>query len=201
MTREFFSGHNYQINLAEGQDGTEYYHKMFAFLRQSRIYHVLSHTPIICELYLMDFWTNARHIKRAEGKVIRTRVANQDIEFTVEDLRIILNLGNVAQEGGAEGLTVFDKSIISGGLHRMGFSRNMTKSTLFKKGFFGRWRYLALVLLVGLSNKKTGWDTLNQEAQAQMVGIVYNKPYSFSKFFFNEFRKQISGYDKVFDVS
>ena len=192
MVRAFFSGHNYQINLAEGQHGTEYYHQMFAFLRQSRIYHVLSHTPIICELYLMDFWTNARHIKRAEGKVIRTRVANQDIEFTAEDLRIILNLGNVAQEGGAEGLTVFDRSIISGGLRRMGFSGDMTKSTLFKKGFFGRWRYLTHVLLVGLSNKKTGWDTLNQEAQAQMVGIVYNKPYSFSKFFFNEFRKQIS---------
>ena len=74
----------------------------------------------------------------------------------------------------------------------MGFSGDLTKSTLFKKGFFGRWRYLAHVLLVSLSNKKTGWDTLNQEAQAQMVGIVYNKPYSFSKFFFNEFRKQIS---------
>ena len=28
--------------------------------------------------------------------------------------------------------------------------------------------------------------------QAQMVGNFYNKPYSFSKFFFNEFRKQIS---------
>ena len=165
---------------------------MFAFLRQSRIHHVLSHAPVICEPYLIDFWTNARHIKRAGGEIIQTRVANQDIEFSANDLRVILDLGTEEQEGGAGGLTVFYRSIISGGLRRIGFLGDLTKSTLFKKGFFGRWRYLAHVLLVGLSNKKTGWDTLNQEARAQMVAIVYNKPYSFSKVFFNEFIKQIS---------
>ena len=192
MARLFFAGHNYHINLSEGQDGTERYRDMFAFLRQSRINHVLTHAPVICEAYLIEFWTNARHINRAGGEVIRTRIGNQEIEFSAEDLRRILNLGTLEQEGGAEGLTVFDRSVVSGGLRRMGFARDLSKSTLFKKGFFGRWRYLAHVLLVALSNKKTGWDTLNQETQAQMIGIVYNKPYSFSKFFFNEFRKQIS---------
>ena len=192
MARAFFAGHNYQINLTEGQEGTEHYSQMFAFLRHSRLNHALSYAPIICEPYLMNFWSNARHIKRAGGKVIRTRVADQEIEFSAEDLRIILDLGSVAQEGGDDGLTVYDRSIIASGLRRMGFSGDLTKITLFKKGFYGRWRYLAHVLLVGMSNKKTGWDTLNQETQAQMVAMVYNKPYIFSRFFFNEFRKQIS---------
>ena len=156
MARAFFTGHNYQINLAEGQDGTEHYQDMFAFLRQSRINYVLSNAPVIYEPYLMEFWSNARHVKRGEGEVIQTKVANQNLEFYVNDLRVILNLGTNEQEGGAGGLTVFDRSIIFGGLRRMGFSGDMTKSTLFKKGFFGRWRYLAHVLLVGLSNKKTG---------------------------------------------
>ena len=95
MARAFFSGHNYQINLTENQDGTEHYRQMFAFLRESRIHHVLSHAPVIYEPYLVDFWTNARHIKRAGGEVITTRVANREFEFTAEDLRVILNLGSI----------------------------------------------------------------------------------------------------------
>ena len=159
MARLFVPNHNYLINLDPNQPGTEPYHEIFAFLRRSRINHVLTHAPILCEPYLQDFWNNASCDKVGDIYVFHTTVAGQVIEFTAADLIGIFRLGTAAQEGGELGLTTFRNEVIRGAFLRLGFTGDLSTKTIFKKGFFGRWRYLAHVLLVGLSNKKTGFDT------------------------------------------
>src|ERR1043166_1162409 len=108
MAREFYSGHNFLINLDESQDGTDYYHSIFKFLKKSRIHYVLTYSPVLCEPYLIEFWKNARHLKNPAQEVIQSKVANQSFTFSANDLIDILHLGTVDQEGGENGLTTFD---------------------------------------------------------------------------------------------
>jgi len=51
-------------------------------------------------------------------------------------------------------------------------------------------------LLVSLSNRKAGFDQLSAQISSQMVALVYNRPYPFSKYFFQEFVDQINARGK-----
>ena len=47
------------------------------------------------------------------------------------------------------------------------------------------------VMIVSLSGRRSGFDVIGPRLQSAMAALVYNKPYSFSQFFMDEFVQQI----------
>ena len=47
------------------------------------------------------------------------------------------------------------------------------------------------VMIVSLSGRKSGFDVMGPRLQSAMAALVYNKPFSFSQFFMDEFIQQI----------
>ena len=47
------------------------------------------------------------------------------------------------------------------------------------------------IMIVSLSGRKSGFDVMGPRLQSAMAALVYNKPFSFSQFFMDEFVKQI----------
>ena len=47
------------------------------------------------------------------------------------------------------------------------------------------------VMIVSLPRRRSGFDVMGPRLQLAMAALVYNKPFSFSQFFINEFVKQI----------
>ena len=61
---------------------------------------MLTHSPSLYMVYLRQFWENIRYDASVQPSIIRTRVHNMDIAFSVADQRTILSLGTEAQENG-----------------------------------------------------------------------------------------------------
>ena len=47
------------------------------------------------------------------------------------------------------------------------------------------------IMIVSLSGRKSGFDVMGPRLQSAMAALVYNKPFSFSQFFMDEFVQQI----------
>ena len=58
---------------------------------------------------------------------------------------------------------------------------------------YGQWRYFIHVMVTALGAKKGGFDEINVKLLSGMLSLVYNKPYSFSRYIFEAFVDQISG--------
>ena len=67
---------------------------------RSRIFYLLTHSPVIRIEYLRQFWATAHLDCELNLAVIRARVNNTDIVFTRDDLRQILQLDTAVEEDG-----------------------------------------------------------------------------------------------------
>ena len=80
----------------------------------------------------------------------------------------------------------------AGAFGRMGYSGDLTKAQFTKSYLFGQWRYLMHVMIVSLSGRKAGFDVMGSRLQSGMISLVYNKPFSFSQYFFDNMHQQIN---------
>ena len=63
---------------------------MLKFLMRLRIFHALTHSPVIRIEYFRQFWATAHLDSVPNPSVIRARVNGTDIAFFCDDLRQIL---------------------------------------------------------------------------------------------------------------
>ena len=99
-------------------------------------------------------------------------------------------MGTEAQDNGP---TDFPAAMRSGALQRMGYVGAQDSNRVVKSLLFGQWRYLMHVLITALGAKKAGYDEINAKLFSGMLALVYNKPYSFSRYIFDAFVEQITG--------
>jgi len=177
------------------------FYGLFDYLERSRINTVLTNHPALYRTYLEQFWRDARvivpdAIPGENGQLpvfpppfIRFTVNNQQFQFTAADLRLILNLGTVAEEDGP---TEFPNEQIWDCFERMGFALPTRRFAVPKSGFYGKWRYFAHILVTSLSNRFSGHDQINRKVASQMVALTLNRPYSFSNYFFEILRDHVA---------
>ena len=182
--REFINKHNVVINLDATAPAAEPFHQILTFLMRSRVLQVLTNSPPLYLTYLQQFWNNISYNASAQPPVIRTTVHNTEIAFTANDLRRILSLGTEAQENGP---TKISATLRSGALRRMGYVGAPDSNRVVKSLLFGQWRYLMHVVITALGAKKAGYDEINVKLFSGMLSLVYNKPYNFSRYFFDAF--------------
>ena len=196
----FRTTHNQRLIMPRDQHNVDF-HGLFDYFERSRINTILTNHPALYRGYLEDFWRDIRviipdAIPGENGQLpvfpppfIRFSINNQQFQFTAADLRLILNLGTVAEEDGP---TEFPNDLLWGCFHRMGFTLPIQRFAVPKSGFYGKWRYFAHVLVTSLSNRHSGHDQINRKVASQMVALTLNRPYSFSNYFFEILRDHIA---------
>ena len=177
------------ISLDLNASGAADFNQIFTFLMRSRIFHVLTHSPPLYMVYLRQFWENVSYDSSIQPPIIRTRVHNTDIAFSAANLRTILSLGTEAQEDGP---TEFPTEMRAGALQRMGYVGVLGATQFVKSLVYGQWRYFTHVMVTALGAKKGGYDEMNVRLLSGMLSLVYNKPYSFSRYIFEAFVDQIT---------
>ena len=190
--RQFVKKHNLALNLDPDQHNCEHFHEMFNYIARSRLSFAFCDSPRLIKLYIDSFWSTAHEVMVDGQSFVRATVEGTTFDFNAESLRTILHLGvesDVEEEEDVEMTYEFD--LLLRCFQRMGFV-GQVKLPFDKSGFQGRWRYLAYALLVCLSNRKAGFDQLSAQIASQMVALVYNRPYPFSRYFYQEFVDQIN---------
>ena len=188
--REFIPKHNMVINFDAAAPAADPFRQILSFLTRSRVFHVLTNSPPLYLAYLRQFWNNITYDESAQPPVIRTTVHATALEFSATDLREILSLGTEAQDSGP---TEFPATLRSGALRRMGYAGAPDSNRVVKSLLFGQWCYLMHIIITALGAKKAGFDEINVRLFSGMLSLVYNKPYSFSRYFFDAFVEQITG--------
>ena len=186
--RQFMKKHNLALNLDPDQHNCEHYHEMFDYIARSRLSFAFTDSPRLIRQYIDAFWRTAREVMVNGHSFVRATVERITFDFNAATLRNILHLGAEPEEA-VELSYPFD--LIRQCFQRMGYVGEI-KLPFDKSGFQGRWRYLAYALLVCLSNRKAGFDQLSAQISSQMVALVYNRPYPFSAYFYQEFIDQIN---------
>ena len=190
--RQFAQKHNVVVDIDALQSTTDDYREMFEYLTRSRILFVLTTNPPLYETYLRQFWDTVIQMNVGAHTVLRATVNNHQFQFSAGDLRTILQLGEISEEdGGVE----FDQALLHACFQRMGYAGPIVNGQyvhpFLKWGLYGKWRYFAHILLVGLSNRRSGFDAINLNVASQLVALTLNRPYSFSQYFFEAIREQI----------
>ncbi|KAL8239524.1 hypothetical protein R6Q59_016091 [Mikania micrantha] len=127
----------------------------------------------------------------AEPPVLRSKIDDISVQFTVADLREVLQF----HDSDEDPLT-FSNDLICGVFNWMGYNGDVTASQLAKKLLFGQWRYLFHVVIICLSNRKSGVDTLSRSFQCLIAALVLNKPFNISQLIFDLMVKQITATEK-----
>ena len=195
--REFFSKHNVIVSLDMGARGAEYYREILEFLMRSKIRFALNHSPPLMIDYIRQFWATARFDGVMNPPVIRAMLNDMELVFSRVDIMNALHLGDNELELGP---TEYGYEFRAGAFQRMGYSGDLTKTQLAKSYLFGQRRYLMHVMIVSLSGRKSGFDVMGPRLQSAMAALVYNKPFSFSQFFMDEFVQHIhaGGREQIF---
>ena len=193
VNRQFAQKHNLAIDINAIQSTTDDYHGMLDYLVRSRLRFALTTNPPLYESYLRQFWDTVIQVQIGDHQVLRATVSGHQFQFSAGDLRTILHLGEVSEEnGGVE----FDQALLHACFPRMGYAGPMVNDQyvhpFLKWGFFGKWRYFAHILLVGVSNRRSGFDAINLNVASQLVALTLNRPYSFSQYFYEAIREQIN---------
>ena len=116
--RQFVPGHNMYIVLDPDMRGIGNYREIINFLIRSRIFHAITNTLPISVPNIEDFWNTAVYDARAEPPVIRATVNNRAIQFSAEQIRVALQLGNENVDDPTE----FPATFRDGAFLRMGYS-------------------------------------------------------------------------------
>ena len=134
--------------------------------------------------YIRQFWATARYDTSVNLPVIRARLNDDVLLFSRADIAHALQLGDNELELGP---TEYAFEFRTGAFQRMGYSGDPTKTQWAKSYLYGQWRYLMHIMIVSLSSRRSGFDIMGPRLQSAMVALVYNRPYSFSQFFMDEF--------------
>ena len=108
--------------------------------------------------------------------------------FSRADIVNALQLGNNELELGP---TEYAFEFRAGAFQRMGYSGDLSKNQWAKSYLYGQWRYLMHVMIVSISARRSEFDVIGPRLQSAMAALVYNKAFSFSQMFMEEFIQQI----------
>ena len=190
--RQFVKKHNLALNLDPDQHNSEHFHEMFDYIARSRLFFAFCDSPRLVRQYIDSFWSTAHEVMVEGHSFVCATVGGITFDFNAATLRTVLHLGAEPEvEAEEEVELTYEFELLLRCFQRMGFV-GAVKLPFDKSGFQGRWRYLAYALLVCLSNRKAGFDQLSAQTASQMVALVYNRPYPFSRYFYQEFLDQIN---------
>ncbi|KAL8265743.1 hypothetical protein R6Q59_003087 [Mikania micrantha] len=158
MAGRFYNDkHNVKALVNEDLKEASLFRDVISFMKRSRISHAISANPVISMHHVTSFWDNADFDCAAEPPVLISKIDDVSILFSVEDLRVALRF----QDSDDDPLTI-SNYLICAVFNRMGYNGDVTASQLVKMYLYGQWRYPFHVVIMCLSNIKSGTDTLSR---------------------------------------
>ena len=133
--RQFYNKHNVVVGLDPNAPGTARFKEIIEFLLRSRVFHILTHSPILHITHIREFWATVHLDCESTPVVLRARVNNIDIAFSRADLREILQLGSAEEESGP---IEYPVEMRIGAFQRMGYAGDLTKSQFTKSYLYGQ---------------------------------------------------------------
>jgi hypothetical protein len=130
----------------------------------------------VYEKVIESFWCTAYYDE--EEKKICARVGNVDVEISEADVRRVLEFGDNPNDPSHP-----MKEKVRMCLIKCGYPdpQKMIKKSMFCAPF----RYLAHVLMMCLSNRKHGTDSMNEEVSKVFASLIMNMPFNISRMIWN----------------
>ncbi|KAK1431792.1 hypothetical protein QVD17_08451 [Tagetes erecta] len=184
MSTLFFERkHNMCALLDENHEKAGGYRDCIKWLKSSHIHHAISHSPVIYELHVRDFWRTAVMNVCTQPSRICAKVSGFDLEFTEADLARILRLeDDVGDEVKMSAEEVY------GAFRTAGYEGPMPgekKMEFVKSYLIQEWRYIAHVFIMCLDHRKGGTDGLNLDWARAMMLICRGQKANLAKLIFN----------------
>ncbi|KAI3744160.1 hypothetical protein L1987_57236 [Smallanthus sonchifolius] len=168
--------HNQVAYLETTDPAYEEFHPLLTNLKKSRIFKAISENPKLVEKQLKSWWNTTYMVPATENteEHIIGKVSGKDVKVLESIIRKVLDFKDTATDP-----ITFSPRLIERCFQMMKYQGRFP--TLFRGQFPYHWRYLSHVLLLCLSSRKAGTDTLNASYASMMVALITNKPYNFSK--------------------
>ncbi|KAL8204475.1 hypothetical protein R6Q57_010098 [Mikania cordata] len=82
--------HNVIALLDQDMKDASLFINIITFLKRSRIAHAISANPVICMTHITSLWENANYDCSSDPPVLKSKITNQVIQFSVQDVRAAL---------------------------------------------------------------------------------------------------------------
>ena len=154
------------------------------FLARSRVNKAITAEPQIYEKVIESFWNTAYY--DSESKQICAKIGSLSVEICEADVRRVLELGDDPNDP----LNPL-KEKVRVCMLKCGYPdpKRMIKKSLLCPPF----KYLAHVLMLCLSNRKFGTDTMNEEITKVFASLIMNMPFNISKMIWTYMVEAASG--------
>ncbi|KAK1431898.1 hypothetical protein QVD17_08679 [Tagetes erecta] len=184
MSTLFFERkHNMCALLDENHEKAGGYRDCIKWLKSSHIHHAISHSPVIYELHVRDFWRTAVMNVSTQPSRICAKVSGFDLEFTEADLARILRLED---DVGDE--VMMSAEEVYGAFRTAGYEGPMPgekKMEFVKSYLIQEWRFIAHVFIMCLDHRKGGTDGLNLDWARAMMLFCRGQKANLSKLIYN----------------
>ncbi|KAM0030900.1 hypothetical protein Hdeb2414_s0017g00502441 [Helianthus debilis subsp. tardiflorus] len=166
--------------LAELKDITRW-------IRESRINYAVTYSTPVYKSLIKAFW-NSANVGQVDGKeVISGRVENVDVIVSSDILNEVLQLQDSPDAPDSVPIMC-----IRGCLLRMKCTGDIFSMQINKGDLPLRYKFLLHVLIQCLSNKRNGYDMASNELMGLFVALVLNKPFSISRFIFENMKENLT---------
>ena len=181
---EFSHLHNVCACLKRHPTNAEFHH-VFTFLESSSIAFAIQKRPRVYEQLVRSFWDSAKLHDEDNIQGISATVSGHHIVITQAMIRDSLCLND------ADGAIIYKESRIRHCFQSIGYD-DAPIHQQYKKGLLSsQWRYIAHVILKCMSSKQATFSELSQQQASAMVGLIYNKNFSFSNMIFQNLRLNV----------
>ncbi|MFS8008242.1 hypothetical protein Hanom_Chr14g01270391 [Helianthus anomalus] len=178
--------HHNMIAYLDLEDKIIEYKGTMKWLRESRISHAITHQTTMYKSFIKAFWDSAVVVKIDGKEVIQGRVNNLDVVDSVEILNTVLQLGD-----DPDALYSVPIKCQRCCLLCMKCVGDILGNQLSKSWLPFRYKFLLHVLIQWLSNRRSGYDMVNNDLVGLMVALVLNKPFNISRYIFANMKENL----------
>ncbi|KAJ0568475.1 hypothetical protein HanIR_Chr06g0296621 [Helianthus annuus] len=166
--------------LAELKDITKW-------IRESRINYAVTFSTLVYKSLVKAFSNTASVGQVDDKEVISGRVENVDMIVSPDILNEVLQL-----KDSPDAPVSVPILCIRGCLLRMKCTVDILSMQINKGDLPLRYKFLLHVLIQCLSNKRAGYDMASNELMGLMVALVLNRPFSISRFIFENMKENMT---------
>ncbi|KAL8245989.1 hypothetical protein R6Q59_007205 [Mikania micrantha] len=186
----FCPTHNLVAELSAEHDAD--FAPIISFLRRSMYFFTLTFNHVVYESHHQQFWGSCSIVPSTNGRTLLATIDAHPISISMEIICWHLQLND------AGGRASFTKDEVEVTILSMGYKCPLPSTTYLKGKVSYNYKYLLLVFLHCLSNKRGGWVQIPSDLALAIHVLYSNQPFNFSAFIFNKFANNLLSQKKFF---
>ncbi|KAJ0539294.1 hypothetical protein HanHA300_Chr08g0284681 [Helianthus annuus] len=174
------------VAYLDQQEKLDEFKEITRWLRESRIKEAITHQTPVYKSLIKEFWDSASVVEIDGKEIIHGQVNKLNMDVSAEVLNTVLQLSD--NPDASYSVPIMCQR---GCLLRMKCENDILGGQINKAWLPLRYKFLLLILIQCLSNRRGGYDMASNDLVGLMVALVLNRLFSISKYIFANMKEYL----------